>query len=194
MKQQQRRERLEIRIDPELKTQLYHVARERRKSINDLVIEALELAVKAMERNVYATILAIVNGEDVKTVVGHNITYNIDVDKIVNVIAERVGEIVSNKIYIKRLDMQLYAADIEALRGIARMILHDIGVRGVDLKTAILLRSKELDKIRRRLAKVKDFDEIRRHWNVITMMNDVVAGKIDYKTVVNTLRAYVHEN
>ena len=161
------------------------------KSLSAVIREALELYVKLRKRGMIYTVLAMLESPQVPT----TMPVVINVDKIINNIAERVESIVAQHVdnRRRRVDISMYAADIDTLRGVARQILSDVSSR-VDLKTAILQRMEILQRIARRLERLRGVPEAGPHLEVLDALLGVVVGKRDYASTIATLRGYASRN
>lgn len=159
------------------------------RPLSAVVRDALELYLRLHERGMIYTVLAMLESPQVP--ISSAAVVNINIDKIVNNIAERVESIVAQHVdnRRRRVDISMYAADIDTLRGVARQILSDVSSR-VDLKTAILQRMEILQRIARRLERLRGVPDAEPHLEVLDALLGVIVGRRDYATALALLKEY----
>ena len=151
-----------------------------------IVRDAVKLYKRAVETGKLSLVMAILDGYVPVTASGVNI--NINIDQLIQNIAETIRQ-EFRQIKARRIDVNLYAADIDTLRGVFRQILSDV-MAGNDVKTAVAKRIQILEKISRKLAKARDHPELSRHYDAVLTVLGALNGNTSYEQAISLLREY----
>jgi hypothetical protein len=92
---------------------------------------------------------------------------------------------------INDLEVNLYAADIEMLRGVFQSILRDVE-RGVDLRTAVASRARALEKAARRI-KTVDHPEVAQWRDAALKLLGLLSHKTAGEEALKLLKKYARQ-